>query len=147
MDIYTLIGENKTEEAHKIFISARKDLEKYLSKDAYGQLQEMVVQASGTPRQRDDRNETGGLVLVSKSATTGAQSPDGSGQNSDADRQKAKQVITQIYDLIEANKIEAAYKRFMQVRRPLEKFLDKEAFAMLETSVVQAYESLDRQAH
>lgn len=147
MDIYTLIGENKTEEAHKIFNSARKDLEKYLSKNAYGQLQEMVLQTSEMPRQRDDRNEGGGLLLVSKSPSTGAQSPDGSGQNSDADREKAKQVITQIYDLIEANKIEAAYKRFVQVRRPLEKFLDKEAFAMLETSVVQAYESLGRQAH
>jgi hypothetical protein len=149
MDIYALIGENKTAEAHKKFTVARKNLEKYLSKDSFGQLQAMVLQASETPGQRDDKNENSAVVLVSQSPHSNMdnQAPEGPGQNSDADREKAKQVIIQIYGLIEINKIEAAYKRFMQVRRPLEKFLDKEAFAMLETTVIQAYESLGKQGH
>lgn len=65
-------------------------------------------------------------------------------QKSDVNYEKAKQVITQIYGLIEVNEIEAAYKRFVRVRKPLEKYCDKEVFAILESTVVQAYESLGK---
>jgi hypothetical protein len=68
-------------------------------------------------------------------------------QNSEKNREKAKQVTTQIYNLMEINEIEAAYKRFMHSRRPLEKYCDKEAFGMLESTVIQAHESLGKQGH
>jgi len=48
---------------------------------------------------------------------------------------------------METNEIEAAYKRFMHSRRPLEKYCDKEAFGMLESTVIQAHESLGKQGH
>jgi hypothetical protein len=66
-------------------------------------------------------------------------------QNQDEDlrrnQEKANRVIVQIYDMLEKNQIEAAYKRFNQVRTPLAKYLCSEAFAMLETTVMQSYGS------
>ena len=66
-------------------------------------------------------------------------------QTSDEDlrrnQEKANQVIVQIYDMLEKNQIEAAYKRFTRVRTPLAKYLCAEAFTMLETTVVQSYDS------
>lgn len=149
MDIYALIGESKAAEADKKFALERKNLENYLSKDAFEQLKEMVRQARDVSTKRYEKIEDRTVVLVSKSSSTapGPQNTAGPEQNSDADHEKAKQVITQIYGLIEENKIESAYKRFVQVRRPLEKFLDKEVFAMLESTVVQAYESLEKPGH
>jgi hypothetical protein len=149
MDIYTLIGGNKSAEAQKKFTSARKNLEKYLSKESYGQLQAMVFQSYETSGRRDDKNERNAVVLVSKTPSTtmdplGTESQE---QNSEKNREKAKQVTTQIYNLMEINEIEAAYKRFMHSRRPLEKYCDKEAFGMLESTVIQAHESLGKQGH
>jgi hypothetical protein len=146
MDIYTLIGGNKTAEAQKKFELSRKNLEKNLSKESYLQLQAMVFQSNELSGRRDDKNENN-PVLASKapSASMDSQSRESMEQNSELNHEKAKQVITQIYDLIEMNKIEDAYKRFMHARRPLEKYCDKEAFAMLESTVVQAYESLGKQ--
>ena len=54
---------------------------------------------------------------------------------------KAQEVITQIYGLIEANNSDAAYRKFCALRTPLEKYSYQEAFAMLETAVLQAYVS------
>jgi hypothetical protein len=149
MDIYTLIGGNKSAEAQKKFTSARKNLEKYLSKESYGQLQAMVFQSYETSGRRDDKNERNAVVLVSKSPSTtmDPQGTESQEQNSEKNREKAKQVTTQIYNLMETNEIEAAYKRFMHSRRPLEKYCDKEAFGMLESTVIQAHESLGKQGH
>jgi hypothetical protein len=149
MDIYTLIGGNKSAEAQKKFTSARKNLGKYLSKESYSQLQAMVFQSYETSGRRDDKNESNAVVLVSKSPSTimDLQGTESQEQNSELNREKAKQVTTQIYNLIETNEIEAAYKRFMQARRPLEKYCDKEAYNMLESSVIQAHESLGKQGH
>jgi hypothetical protein len=85
------------------------------------------------------------MVSKSPSNPEDPRNPEEPERNSDVNHEKAKQVITQIYGLIEGNEIEAAYKRFVRVRKPLEKYLDKEVFAMLESTVVQAYESLGKQ--
>ena len=147
MDIYTLIGGNKTAEARKKFTSSQKNLEKHLSKEAFGQLRAMVLQSCETTSQGDNKNENNTVAMVSKSPSNpeDPRNPEEPERNSDVNHEKAKQVITQIYGLIEGNEIEAAYKRFVRVRKPLEKYLDKEVFAMLESTVVQAYESLGKQ--
>ena len=56
-------------------------------------------------------------------------------------QEKAQRLIVQIYGLLEANNVDAAYKRFYDVRAPLQKYLCTDAFAMLETTVLQSYES------
>ena len=140
MDIYALIGANQIAQADEKFIAQRKALETYLTKESFRQLTDMLGQARETLRV--EKGQTSGVAVtpVSKS-----DDPDNGAQDRylEANREKARQVITEIYGLLENKKIDAAYKRFVRVRKPLEKYLDKEAFSMLESTVLLEYEGVD----
>jgi hypothetical protein len=140
MEIYALIGANQLKQADEKFAALRKGLETYLTKDAITQLKDMLAKAREPLTAENRQKEKDTVTLVSKS-----QDPEKEAQERywEANREKARQVITQIYGLIENKKIDAAYKRFAQVRKPLEKYLDKEAFSMLETTVLLEYEGVD----
>jgi len=59
-------------------------------------------------------------------------------EKTNADR--AQQEILGIYTLLEQNEIDRAYKRFQINKSPLRKYLEPEAYSMLEMTVVQAYQ-------
>ena len=141
--IYTMLEENKIEDAYKKFLSVQKALEKYLLKDAFALLKTTVLQAYlAFTRDTIAIKGTNGVAIVEKSQYdtlfAGRQS---SPQDLRRNQEKAQRVIVQIYGLLEANNVDAAYKRFCDVRAPLQKYLCTEAFAMLETTVLQSYES------
>jgi hypothetical protein len=140
MDIYALIGANQITQADEKFIAQRKALETYLTKEAFRQLSDMLSQARETLRAEKGQISGATVAPVSKS-----DDPDNRAQERylEANREKARQVITEIYGLLENKKIDAAYKRFVRVRKPLEKYLDKEAFSMLESTVLLEYEGVD----
>ena len=145
VQIYTLLEENRIKEACSKFITEKKSLEQFLYKDAFFLLQSTITQAlEANPREKRLQSESGLVALIEK--TPPPATPKSSQNPSpDADlrqnQEKATQVSTQIYGMLEANQIEAAYKRFTTVRKALEKYLCREAFTMLETTVMQSYDS------
>jgi hypothetical protein len=94
---------------------------------------------------RAAEEKNGAIAPVEKmtpmAATASVQQQPNSDEDLRQNQEKANRVIVQIYDMLEKNQIEAAYKRFTQVRKPLSKYLCSEAFAMLETTVEQSYNS------
>jgi hypothetical protein len=141
--IYTLLEENKSEEAFMTFSSNQKSLEQFLYKDAFALLQSTVTQAHETIAHEKAGRKDNTPPLVEKTPTSVPAEAKNFPSDDDLRRNqdKARQVIMQIYGMLEANQIEAAYKRFTQVRRPLEKYLSPEVFTMLETTVKQSFDS------
>jgi len=129
IEIYTLIEENKSDAAYRRFLAVQKPLEKYLVNDAFVLLTTTVLQ-SYVAQLLDKSNRA-------EKRATGAQA-----QQSKPDLDKARQVTSQIYGMLEAKNTEGAYQRFCEVRIPLEKYSDPEAFTVLETSVLQSYEAM-----
>ncbi len=149
VQIYTLLEENKIEDAYQKFLSGQKALEQFLYKDAFALLQSTVTQARETlAREKSAQKEMTAAILEKAPppapAVAGNVQTIPAGDDLRRNQDKARQVIMQIYGMLEANQIEAAYKRFTEVRRPLEKYLSPEVFSMLETTVRQSYDSFQK---
>jgi uncharacterized protein (UPF0335 family) len=135
VQIYTLLEENRIKEACSRFISEKKILEQFLYKDAFFLLESTITQAIEGGAQ-GKRHAPQPAVAAER-----APLPPGPDEDLRRNQEKAQQVSAQIYGLLEANKIEEAYLHFAKVRKPLEKYLCPEAFAMLEVTVLQSYDS------
>ena len=61
-----------------------------------------------------------------------------SDENLRKNQERAQSEIIQIYEMLEKNNIKEAIDRFQKNRTPLQKYLDKEVFEMLEMTVTQA---------
>ena len=59
----------------------------------------------------------------------------------EANQQKAQQEIIKIYTMLENNQVVAAYNHFSKIRSPLQRYLDKEVFNMLELTLTEAYKT------
>jgi hypothetical protein len=126
VQIYTFLENGKSAEALKLFTANEKALAQFLLKDAFSLLKSTIsqpVQPIGAQNRAHDATR------------------EESAQDLKRNQEKAGKVTTEIYSMLEANNIEAAYKRFNEVRRPLEKYLCSEVFSMLETTVMQSYNS------
>jgi UDP-2,3-diacylglucosamine pyrophosphatase LpxH len=138
--IYAMLDENKINDAYKKFLSVQKPLEKYLAKDAFDLLKSTVLREYLTMAV-ENTGSSGFTDLPGENQSSANANPQTSADMR-RNQEKAQQVISQIYGLLDAKDVDAAYRRFCEVRAPLEKYLCREAFTMLETSVLQAYESV-----
>jgi len=138
--IYAMLDENKINDAYKKFLSVQKPLEKYLAKDAFDLLKSTVLREYLTMAV-ENTGSSGFTDLPGENQSSANANPQTSADMR-RNQEKAQQVISQIYGLLDAKDVDAAHRRFCEVRAPLEKYLCREAFTMLETSVLQAYESV-----
>jgi len=113
-NIYTLLQNNKPKDATRLFNKEKVFLASAMEKNAFATLEAYV--------QNGDR------------AAADARA------NLDKNKAKAEDYMQRIYGLVEQNNVKEAYKRFNQYRKPLSKYLDGEAFRMLEITVTQSYE-------
>ena len=113
-NIYTLLQHNKSKDATRLFNKERAFLASAMERSAFATLETYV--------QNGDR------------AAAAARA------NLDKNKAKAEDYMQRIYGLVEQNNVKEAYKRFNQYRKPLSKYLDGEAFRMLEITVTQSYE-------
>ena len=113
-NIYTLLQHNKSKDATRLFNKEKTFLSSAMDKGAFAMLETSV--------QNGDR------------AAAAARA------NLDKNREKAEDYMARIYGLVEQNNVKEAYKRFNKYRKPLGKYLDREAFQMLEITVTQSYE-------
>ena len=113
-NIYTLLQQNNSKSATRLFNKERAFLASAMEKSAFAMLETSV--------QNGDR------------AAAAARA------NLDKNKAKAEDYMQRIYGLVEQNNVKEAYKRFNQYRKPLSKYLDGEAFRMLEITVTQSYE-------
>ncbi|NLE02407.1 MAG: hypothetical protein GX640_21290, partial [Fibrobacter sp.] len=126
IELYTLLEQNKIAAAKDRFNRERSFLAKYMWKDAYDMLETTLNQTSST---------SGGNSIYAISASDVTPGIDNTQQ---VNQEKAQQEIMQLYSMLENNQIKAAYDRFTKARTNLQKYLDKEVYDMLETTVVQA---------
>jgi hypothetical protein len=145
--IYAILESNKIDEAYKKFISLQKPLEQYMKKDAFLLLKSTVLQTYLTVSQ--EHIGSPGITSEDLGEKSSSDKNNGAGEQTaeslQSNQEKAQQVVAQIYSLLETNDVDAAYKRFCEVRTPLEKYLYPEAYRMVETMVLHAYCSEDRQ--
>jgi len=113
-NIYTLLQHNKSKDAMRLLNKERAFLSSAMDKSAFATLETAV--------QNGDR------------AAAAARA------NLDKNRERAEDYTARIYKLVEQNNVKEAYKRFQKYRKPLGKYLDREAFQMLELTVTQSYE-------
>ncbi len=122
MNIYSMLEKGKVKEAKNLFSKEKQFLSAYLFKDAFEMLDMSVSYSSEEP-----------VATVSVPAAP---------EKDDKNRKIAKDRMDQIYTLLERNQIKEAYKRFQKDKGPLQKYLDKESYEMLEITVVQSYNYL-----
>jgi len=113
-NIYTLLQQNNYKPATRLFNKEREFLASAMDKSAFATLESYV--------QNGDR------------AAAAARA------NLDKNRGRAEEDMARIYGLVEQNNVKEAYKRFNKYRKHLGKYLDREAFQMLEITVTQSYE-------
>ncbi len=151
MDIYSLLEKNKIKDAKKSFLKNQDFLRQYLIKDAYDIVQTTVAQFVETAdyQQVEYISPTQSLRLSNSPLSTSVKSALSKKSNTDDSNYKdtfdknqtrAQQEIVGIYSMLERKEIQTAFNKFFSIRNPLQKFLSKEAFDILETTVVKAYE-------
>ncbi len=135
LEIYSLLERNKIDESFAAFNANLVLLETYVNKDALSTLSSSVTAAYDQRRdEKAEHSQTIAAVALSPSA-------DDLGKN----REKAARHITIIYSMLEQGKTRDAYEHFAKFRDKLKQYLCKEAFDMVETTVAQAYSSVQAQ--
>lgn len=135
IQLYTLLESNNSSLASSIFNQNRQFLSKYMWKDAFGILESTLNQTTyPAPVEK--------VVAVSLVTSQPETAPYTQDQFLKANQNKAQQEIVNLYSMLENNQIREAYDRFNKIKSPLQKYLDKEVFEMLESTVVQSYQSL-----
>lgn len=132
--LYTLLESNKAEQASKLFNQSRPFLYKYMWRDAFDILESTLKQFDASPVEKAVT-----IAYVQAEPQTKAQFTEQ--QRLEANQQKAQQEIIEIYTMLENNQIGAAYNRFSKIRSPLQRYLDKEVFQMLELTITEAYKT------
>lgn len=136
LQLYTMLEKNKTTQASTFFNQKRNFLCKYMWKDAFDILETTIKQSLNPPPAEKAVTVS---YISNVPESTPAYSQD---QILKANQQKAQDEILQLYNMLENNQINEAYSRFKKIRSPLQRYLDKEVFAMLETTVTEAYRAL-----
>lgn len=146
LQLYSLLEINKTAQASELFKMEKAFLAKYMWKDAFDIL-ESTLQQSLAPAPSQTALAVSYIPTsappappkaVSSTTAASTYSPD---EVLRVNQEKAQQEIIQLYSMLEDNQIEAAYNRFNKIRSPLQRYLDKDVFEMLESTVIQAYKA------
>lgn len=134
MQVYTLLENNKNNQASSLFNQNRSFLFKYMWKDAFDMLESTLKQFISQPLEK-------AVTLAYVPAQAEKKPQYSEKQKLEANQQKAQQEITEIYTMLENNQIAAAYHRFSKIRTPLQRYLDKEVFEMLELTIGEAFKT------
>jgi len=160
MEIYRLVDQNRPNEAESIYLAQYLPLSKYLPSDMFDVL-DMTLKAlketatsqkvtyltpAATPspaapnKTVNKQPET--YQLVSQIPPQPQPQPQPSAvlspeQTLKNNQDRAQREIVGIYSMIENNQINQAYNKFQSIRTPLKKYLPKEAFDVLEATLVQ----------
>jgi hypothetical protein len=108
--------------------------------DAFAMLETTVLQAVDPTW----AGESAEIVFLTPASSAAQQSggPDAGDKNNppknDGNRGKAEAIIAQVYDMLEHNDVQGAFKRFDREKSFLKKNLDKDAYDMLNATVSQA---------
>lgn len=140
MKIYTFLEQNHLKDAKKQFTNNQNFLRQYLDNDAYEILGTTITQFT-------EPTDIQQVAYINPAVSPQNASPPSSVQiNPDEELRKnqahAQQEIVGIYTMLEKNEFQVAYNKFQSIRKPLQKYLPKEAFDILETTVTQAVEYL-----
>jgi hypothetical protein len=138
--IYGLLEEGNIEEAHSLFTMKQSYLKSNVGTEPYVMLERTVSQArkyadaSGRNGSRSSRGaERSSSAPVFQNAAAQTQARD------DYDSQRAQEVISSIYTLLENNQVKEAYERFQRFRTPLSRHAEPEVFRMLENTIQTTY--------
>jgi len=135
IELYTLLENNKADQAKKLFSQNRPFLYKYMWRDAFDILETTLKQFDSSPVEN--------VVTLSYVSSAPSQKTQQYTQEQilEANQQKAQQEIIKIYTMLENNEVVAAYNHFSKIRSPLQRYLEKEVFNMLELTLTQAYKT------
>lgn len=133
VEIYDLLDKNKTRAAKSRFNKEKAFLAKFLTKDAY-EILEITIE---NPEQLGSESNIA-YIVEKKEEVPPAPQTASSDENLRKNQERAQSEIIQIYEMLEKNNIKEAIDRFQKNRTPLQKYLDKEVFEMLEMTVTQA---------
>jgi hypothetical protein len=137
--LYTLMEQNQLPKALSNFKKDQPFLSKYMPKDAYEMLNISLNQSA--IEQAPERKST--IAYISTSQTESAPS-NPVDEKMRVNQEKAQQEIVDLYTMLETNDTQAAYNRFYKIRITLMKYLDKDVFDILETTIMQAHASTSR---
>lgn len=129
--LYTLLEKNNSAEAVSLFEKQSDFLKYYLPSEGY----EILRTSLHTPQYESEPVNT--VTYIKEDPTTDNKTVEDNKMM--VNREKAQQMVISIYDMLEKNEISDAYNRFNANRKPLHKYLDREVFEMLETTIIQAY--------
>ena len=135
LELYSLLERNKTDAARNQFSKERSFLQKFMWKDAFEVLEMTVMQ----PSEPQIVETSVAISYIPANQEAAAEPKTQQSEKQKHNEEKAQQEIIEIYSMLESNQIEAAFRRFQKNRTPLQKYLEKEVFSMLESSVVQAH--------
>jgi hypothetical protein len=116
-DIYTLLNKKRTKDATRMFDKEKPFLTSAMDKNA--------------------------LEMLELSINHGAQIAN-SIEDFIKHKNRALDYTARIYALIEKNEIREAHSRFNKYKKPLQKYLDKNTFQMLEMTVTQSYKQMGK---
>jgi len=149
IDIFTMLEQNRVNDALKRFTSEREYLRRNLPADSYSMLEATLLQskevmkaepvtavaAAGAPPGPSDVS----YVKLSDKAEPAPPST-GEEERLQKNRKRAQDMIMEIYGKLEHNMVQDAWGQFSRYKVPLQKYLDKEAFDMLAATVTQAHD-------
>jgi uncharacterized protein YjbI with pentapeptide repeats len=139
-NIYQLIEKNKSRVASELFTMKKTILKQNLTGDAFAMLEATVKQAAG-PQWESKSDDIAYLVPKAGPKQPVALKP--SEQNKviegGGNREKAMDIIAKVYELLERNDAKGAYERLDRDRPFLKTYLDKEAYDVLNATIIQAY--------
>jgi len=131
--VYDLLEKERLREADSVFRRERVFLKNFVLGEAYDMLEMTIGQSAGNPEQ------TYASHTYASTAQRAASAPPAVQQVAE-NKEKAGMYSMRIYSLIEEGRVQEAYDIFQKNRGPLQKYLDAEVFAMLETTVVQSWD-------
>jgi hypothetical protein len=138
IELYTLMEQNQQSKALSNFKKDQQFLTKYMPKDAYDMLSFSLNQSpiEQTPETKST------IAYISSQTESAPSNPDD--EKMRVNQEKAQQEIVDLYTMLENNNTQTAYNRFYKIRITLMKYLDKDVFDILETTIMQAHASTSR---
>ncbi len=158
--IYSLLEEGRIREAYSLFTMKESFLKKNVGTEPFLMLDQTVSQAheyayaatSGSPAateyvQQPEPTQHSpetphDAYRNSDASAVNRQADDHGEDNDDYNTRRAQEVMANIYRLLENNQVRQAYDHFQRFKEPLEKYAAPDAFRMLETTILQAYQYL-----
>jgi hypothetical protein len=145
MKIYSFIEQNNIKNAEELFTNNQNFLRQYLVNDAFEILGMTITQLM---EPADNQQVSYINPVSSPQSAAPAPKSDGSSPTEQAktddliqkNQARAQQEIVGIYAMLEKNEFQTAFTKFQSIRKPLQKYLPKEAFDLLESTVIEAAE-------